>query len=214
MGAIGQVPFMKRLALLLVLVLCLPLTARADEASRRVKAQEMVSLLHMDALMQQMMDAVQKQVSTMAEQLCDKKRTPQQQALFDDFTKKAFTLIESRMGWKAIEPEILDLYARNFTDDELDGILAFYRSPAGISMVAKLPAMTTESAQISQARVIALTPELKQMIQEFAKAAEDAKPAVVPGKTSQPATSSTDQLEPAKKISSTKQEPATPAPTP
>jgi hypothetical protein len=192
---------MKRLLLLFVPVLCLPVTARADEASRRVKAEEMVTLLHMDTLMQQMMDTVQKQVSTVAEQLCDKKRTPRQQALVDDFRSKAFTLVESRMGWKAIEPEILDLYARNFTDDELDSILVFYRSPAGISIVAKLPAMTTQAAQISQTKMTALMPELKRMIQDFAKAAEEAKPTVVPDKKSQPATSSTDHPEPANRIS-------------
>ena len=135
---------MKRLGLLLCFLLCLPLTARADEASRRVKAQEMVALLHMDTLMQQMMDIMQKQMSTNLRQLCacDKTETQQQQALLDDFTKKAFTLVESRMGWKAIEPEILDLYARTFTDEELDGMLAFYKSPAGISMIAKMPSIT------------------------------------------------------------------------
>jgi hypothetical protein len=205
---------MKRLSLLLVLVLCLPLTAHADEASRRAKAQEMVTLLHMDTLMQQMMDTVQKQVSTSLIQLCDKERTPQQQALLDNFTKKTFSLVESRMGWKAIEPEILDLYARNFTDEELDGILAFYKSPAGLSMIAKMPAMSTQASQISQAKLTALMPELKQMMQDFAKAAKDAKPATGAPFKSRPDASDTDQVTPPKKISMLKEAPAPIAPTP
>jgi hypothetical protein len=51
-----QVSAMKRLPVLFALFLILPLAAHADEASRRVKAKEMVSLLHIDTLMQQMMD--------------------------------------------------------------------------------------------------------------------------------------------------------------
>jgi hypothetical protein len=184
---------MKRFTLLLVLVLCLPLTARADEASRRVKAQEMVILLHMDTLMQQMMDTVQKQASAMALQVTGDTLTPQQQVLRDDFNKKAFALVESRMGWKALEPDILDLYARNFTDDELDAMLAFYKSPAGVSMIAKTPTISAQSSQIALARMTELMPELKQMALDFAKAAKAAKPdAVAPGK-SQPDASATDR---------------------
>lgn len=186
---------MKRLALLLCLVLCLPLTARADEASRRAKAQEMVTLFHMDTLMQQMMDTMQKQVAANARQMCacDKSQTPQQQALLDDFTKNVFTLVESRMGWKAIEPNILDLYARNFTDEELDGILAFYKSPAGISMITKMPAMTTQAMQLSQSKMTELMPELQKMMLDFVKAEKAAAPAAAAPANSQPNVSAPDQ---------------------
>lgn len=187
---------MKRLSLLLVLVLCLPLTARADEASRRVKAQEIVTLLHLDTLMQQMMDTVQKQASAMALQVSGDTPTPRQQALRDDFNKKAFALVESRMGWKAIESDILDLYARNFTDEELDAMLAFYKSPAGVSMIAKMPTISAQSSQIAQDRMTELTPELKQMVLDFAKSVKDVEPAVIaPGK-SQPDASATNRVTP------------------
>ena len=193
---------MKRFTLLLVLVLCLPLTARADEASRRVKAQEMVILLHMDTLMQQMMDTMQKQMSSNLRQLCacDKTATPQQQALLDDFTKKAFALVESRMGWKSLEPEILDLYARTFNDEELDGMLAFYKSPAGVSMITKMPTITTQAAQISQSKMSALIPEMQKMIQDFAKAESDAAPASANSGKSQSDQSGSDQNAPQKQI--------------
>jgi uncharacterized protein len=204
---------MKRLALLLVLVLCLPLTARADEASRRVKAQELLTLLHMDTLSQQIMDTMQKQAIANARQMFDKTPTPQQQALLDDFEKRLFALVESRVGWKALEPDILDLYVRNFTDEELDGILAFYKSPAGVSMITKMPTMTTQAMQISQSKVTALMPELRQMTQDFAKAAKAAKPdAVAPGK-SQPDQSSTDRGSQPKAISLLKDAPANSAPS-
>jgi hypothetical protein len=204
---------MKRLALLLVLVLCLPLTARADEASRRVKVQELLTLLHMDTLMQQMMDAIQKQTADNARQICDETPTPQQQALLDDFEKKLFALVESRVGWKAIEPDIIDLYARNFTDEDLDGILAFYKSPAGVSMITKMPAMAAQAMQISQARVTALMPELKQMTEDFEKAAKAAKPDAAAPAKSQPDQSGADQKSQPKAISLLKDSPTGSAPS-
>ena len=56
-----------RLALLLVLVLCLPLTARADDASRRAKAAQLVTLLHTERMVQQNSATIMKQVSDAAE---------------------------------------------------------------------------------------------------------------------------------------------------
>jgi uncharacterized protein len=162
---------MKRIAVLLAftLALCLPLTAHADEASRRAKAEEMVQLLHMDTLMKQLMDGMRQQVSTTTQQLAGKTLTPQDQARLDEFQQKLYAMIDAQIGWKAIEPDILDLYAETFTDDELDGILAFYKSPAGISMVQKLPGLTTQAMQLTQSRMATLQPQVKQMIADFAR---------------------------------------------
>jgi hypothetical protein len=172
---------MKRSAIFLVFLLTLPLTARADEASRRAKAEEMVSLLHMDTLMKQFMDTIRQQASANAQQLAGKSLTPENQAKLDDFQNKMFAVIESQIGWKVLEPDILDLYAKTFTDEELDGILAFYKSPAGISMVEKLPGLTTQAMQLTQSRMAALQPQLRQMIVDFShetapKASQPAKP--------------------------------------
>jgi uncharacterized protein len=52
---------MKRIVLFLGLVVCLPLTAHADDASRHAKAQEMLTLLHMDRLMDQLTNGMMEQ---------------------------------------------------------------------------------------------------------------------------------------------------------
>ena len=160
---------MKRIALLLAFALCLPLTAHADEASRRVKAQEMLNLMHLDRLMDQMMDTMLQQMSAMKNQLGGSTVKPEDQAKLDEFQQKAMELIKSQMGWKALEPDYVDIYAKTFTDEQLDAILVFYKSPAGIALVDKLPTLTAEGSQLAQAKMIALQPQLRQLIQEYAK---------------------------------------------
>jgi hypothetical protein len=162
---------MKRTVLLLALVLCLPLAAHADEASRHAKAQELLSLLHMDRVMDQMMNNMLEQMSTMTKQLGGNNVKPEDQAKIDDFQKKVFQLVESQMGWKVLEPDYVDIYAKNFTDEQLDAILAFYKSPAGSALVEKLPTLTTQGMQLAQTRMAALQPQLKQMIEDFARSA-------------------------------------------
>ena len=160
---------MKRIALLLILVLCLPLTAHADEASRRAKAQEMLALLHMDRLLDQMMNNMLDQMSTVTKQLGGRNVKPEDQTRVDEFQKKVFQLIQSQMGWKALEPEYVDIYAKDFTDEQLDAILVFYKSPAGVALIEKLPTLTTQGTELAQARVATLMPQLKQLIADFAK---------------------------------------------
>ena len=167
---------MKRILLLLTIVFSLPLAAHADEASRRVKAQEMLTLLHMDRLMDQMTNGMLEQMSTMTKQLGGDNIKPVDQAKLDDFQKKVFELIQSQLGWKSLEPEYVDIYAKNFTDEQLDVILAFYKSPTGVALVEKLPTLTTQGMQIAQDRMVALQPKLKQMLDDFAKSAANAAP--------------------------------------
>jgi uncharacterized protein len=162
---------MKRLALLLVLVLCLPLTAQADDASRHAKAQELLTLLHMDRLMDQMMNGVLAQTSAITKQFGGNNVKPEDQARLDEFQKKVMQLVQSQMGWKALEPDYVDIYAKNFTDEQLDAILVFYKSPAGIALVDKLPTLTNEGMQLAQAKMQAIQPQVRQMIEDFAKSA-------------------------------------------
>jgi uncharacterized protein len=160
---------MKRLALLLTLVLYLPLIAHADDASRHAKAQEMLTLMHLDRVMDQVMNNMMQQMSTMSKQLGGNTVKPEDQAKLDEFQKKAFDLIQSQMGWKALEPDYVDIYAKNFTDEQLDAILVFYKSPAGVALVEKLPTLTAEGSQLAQAKMTALQPQLRQLIQEYSK---------------------------------------------
>jgi uncharacterized protein len=170
---------MKRIALLLApclaLVLSVP-SAHADEASRHAKAKEMLTLMHMDTTMSKMMDNMMQQMSAMSKQMGggNGNVTPDQQARLDEFQKKVFALIETQMSWQNLEPDYIDLYAKNFTDEQLDGIITFYKSPAGIAMIDKLPTLTNEGMQLAQTRMTAIQPQLMQMIQDFAKSAAPA----------------------------------------
>ena len=168
---------MKRLALFVLLAIALPLSARADDASRHAKATELVNLLQLDKIIKQTMDGMMAQVTAMSKQVAGSNVTPEQQAKIDQFQKKVFTLVESTVSWKEMQPIYVDLYAKTFTDDELDGIIAFYKSPAGIAIVDKTPGLTNQALQIGRQRMAEIQPQLMQMAQDFAKdAASPPKP--------------------------------------
>ena len=168
---------MKRLSFLLIFAFCLPLTAHADEASKRAKVHEMLDLLHVDRLMAQVMDSAMRQVTTITNQMLGKNLNDEQKASLEDFQKQIFETVNAHVGWKAMEPDYVDLYAQTYTEDELDAIIAFYKTPAGMSMIAKTPELSQKSMTLVQQKMVSLQPQIQQMVEDFARKAAAEKSA-------------------------------------
>lgn len=180
---------MRRFVVVLLMVLFVASSgARADDASKRAKAEELFTLLHMDQLMDQLTKSVMQQVQTMTQSMPGADQaTPEQKKLVADFQQRVLDLVNRRLGWKALEPDFINLYATTYTEEDLDAIIAFYKSPAGQKMLEKTPELMTKSTQLTQQRMREVQPEFNQMIQDFMKqmAATAGKP--TPAQTAPPA---------------------------
>ncbi len=100
--------------------------------------------------------------------------TPQGRKVIDTFTAEAGTIIRKEINWADLKGAYLKLYAETFTQEEVDGLLAFYRSPAGVALLEKMPLVTQKSAAITQQRIGPLVEKLKA---SMAKTVQDAKTA-------------------------------------
>jgi hypothetical protein len=182
---------MKRYVAVLLLVLTVGCCcARADDASKRMKAEQLFLLLHMDTMMDQLMGGVKRQVQQITESMPGADQaTPEQKKQIADFQQRVMDVVNQKIGWKALEPDFITLYASTYTEEELDGIIAFYKSPVGQKMMEKTPELMSKSSQITQQKMSELQPQLQQMVQDFMKqmTASMGKPA--PAKASPPAKS-------------------------
>jgi hypothetical protein len=160
---------MNRLALLLVLALPFPTIARADDASHRAKAEQMMTLLHAENLVDQISANLKKQVADAANRVIGPDPTPAQKAQALDLENKAFKMIDDQIGWKVMEPGFADVYAKNFTDAELDAIISFYKTPAGVALLTKMPQVNSQVGQFGSSKMTTLEPQLKQLFQDFQK---------------------------------------------
>lgn len=167
---------MKAVIAALALSCCCISIAHADEASRRAKVEQLLVSMHMDRLTDQMM-SVAKAMSQQAIQQTPgyHQMTPEQKRITVEYQDKIFKLITDEMGWKAMEPDVADLYAKNFTDDEINAMVAFYQSPAGQAMVEKLPQITQESMALTQQRMVQLQPKLQALTKEMQQKLAEAK---------------------------------------
>lgn len=155
---------MKRLAAALCAVLiCVP-AAFADEASKNTKIEELLKLTNGEKLMTQMFDqlktAEMAQLSKMEASAPDRERAQQMQ-------QKILQLLQNTLSWEKMKPMLVKIYAETFTDQEIDGILDFYRSPAGQAMLEKMPALMQRSIAMGQQMVAEVTPQIQKMVEEM-----------------------------------------------
>jgi len=165
------------LSLLLALVFYLSLTARADDASRHAKAAQMVTLLHTEGMVEQASASILKQYSDAAENSLGSNPTPQSKAQLADFEKKAAQLIDGQVGWKVMEPAIIDFYSTTFTEQELDVIIAFFKTPESAAFILKMPKINDQVEQLATSRLTILKPQISQAFDDFRKTQPPSPPA-------------------------------------
>jgi uncharacterized protein len=168
---------MKRPALLLALALCLPASLHADDASKQAKVRELFALLHVERISDQIKSNVMNQTAAIPQQLFGPSMSPENKAKFEAFQQKVLQTVDAQVGWKVLEPEYVQLYAQTYTEDELNGIVAFYKTSAGAAMIAKSPQLSAKSIGLVQSKMAAVQPQLKQMVEDFVR---ESKPASTP----------------------------------
>jgi len=65
--------------------------------------------------------------------------TPEKQAVIDRMTAKMSAAAADMLNWDTLLPIYMRTYRDSFTQDEIDGVIKFYKSAAGQAYVKKLP---------------------------------------------------------------------------
>ena len=159
---------MKKIVCVVVLLLCLSPVSFADEASKRVKIDEMFSLMQMQRTLNQIADQQAAQMKkVMPALLQGQSISAEDQKSIDAFAERMSVMVRESISWEKIKPQYIDLYAKSYDETTIDGMLAFYRSDAGRTMVSKQPELIAQSQAISQARLQELQPRMQAAVAEF-----------------------------------------------
>jgi hypothetical protein len=141
--------------------------AATGDAAHRAKAQEMMEQLHAHQMVVQISTNLNKQLDDAGDKAVATSPTPDNAAKLADFKKQAAQTIETEIGWKVMQTGFTDVYAKNFTDAEVDAIVAFYKTPAGVALLTKMPAVNSQVDQFGTSRMDALKPKLQKLYEDF-----------------------------------------------
>ena len=84
----------------------------------------------------------------------------------------------TEIKWDEIKPKLVDIYVKEFSEQELKELLAFYQTPTGKKSLVKLPALFQQGAAIGQQYFMGKQETLKPLqkkIQEIIEKHRDSK---------------------------------------
>ena len=87
----------------------------------------------------------------------------------DVMSAKLTALMKDEMSWAKIKPEYIRLYAQTFDQQEVDGMIAFYATPAGQAMINKMPLLLQNTMALMQTQMAALMPKMMAIVQDTMK---------------------------------------------
>jgi hypothetical protein len=103
--------------------------------------------------------------------------TPERQAVLDRMKEKMVAAMNESLNWDTLQPLYVRTYQESLTQEELDGMIKFYKSPSGRAYIKKMPLIMQnimgEMQEILKPLQQRLADIQKQTIQEL----KDAKPA-------------------------------------
>ena len=89
--------------------------------------------------------------------------TPEQQAILDDAKARSIAVIQGELQWEKLEPRYIEIYQKSFTNEEISGMLAFYRSSTGQAVINKLPVVMEHTMELMQDFLQRTGPQIRQI---------------------------------------------------
>jgi hypothetical protein len=148
----------------------------ADAKSQAANAEQFLLMAHADKLATPVFAQVQQMF---AQRFAQANGAESKKALLESYQAKANAVLEKAVGWNQVKPDLIKLYATSFTEAELKELIVFYQSPLGKKLMDKMPALSAQSAQLTQKRLESAVPEVNKLLADMTKQLEPAaaKPA-------------------------------------
>jgi len=156
-----------------LLFACVSAPVLADSASHAADAEQFLKLAHADKLAVPVYAQVQQMF---AQRFAQAKAPEDKQALLESYQAKANAALDKAVSWDKLKPGMVKLYTDNFSESELKDLIAFYQSPLGKKVLEKMPTLSAQSAQMTQAQLQAAVPEVNKLLADMAKELEPKKP--------------------------------------
>lgn len=99
--------------------------------------------------------------------LGERQPSPRQQQAIDRMKARMLVALREELAWERMEPMHLRIYRETLTEDEVAGMLAFYKTPAGQALIRKMPLVMRKIMPEIQGLMASAMPKMQQIQSEF-----------------------------------------------
>jgi len=172
-------------------------SASADKASHRKAANELIEVAKVHKLIDQMYSYVERGIKiSMARMNVPKELEP----VTAKYSKKMIDMLKQELVWEKLKEKYVDIYVEVYSEDELKGLVKFYKTPLGQKLLVKMPEVMKKSLTLGQSQMNIIMPKIRVISQEMvAELQKEKKKLDEKKKTETPKKDSTKAKEPANK---------------
>jgi len=121
---------------------CVATDAPPSEAS----VKQLLELAQAHKLIDTMTSQVDTLMKSAMQQVTNGRPVPiEAQKIFDKCHNDVMTIMREEFSWEKLEPMYVRIYQKSFSQQEVDGMIAFYKTPAGQAVINKLPTVMQNS---------------------------------------------------------------------
>ncbi len=154
---------------------------QGQDATRRALAEELLTRANVKEGMEKSFAMVRQAIPAQLEQVKQAYGQTNVSANVAHETDQVMDMLQKELSWDNLKDAYITLYAETFTQEELEGIIAFYKSPAGQAYTKKQPQLMQRSMELSQKLIQQVMPRIQALTKDLQS---NARPPVTPPKTS------------------------------
>jgi uncharacterized protein len=150
-----------------VVFIAMGMSANAQDQPNRALVEELLNQVNMKETLEKTSEMLKQMVVAQIQKFQPPADNPAAQARLTSFMEKVMDLVTNEMSWDKVKDEYIALYAETFTEQELQDIIAFYKTPSGQALIKKQPEVMKRSMQMSQKMMGQLMPRIQAMTNEL-----------------------------------------------
>lgn len=150
-------------------MMSISIPAFAQPASKE-SVKELLKITKSEQFLGQMSQQINTMMHSSIEKITQgRKLTTKQELAVVNYTQELGKIMQEELTWAKLEPEMIKIYAEEFSQEEIDGMIKFYKTPVGQSTIDKMPIVMQKSMQVGYKQMDAITPKIMQAADKLAK---------------------------------------------
>ncbi|ENX06478.1 hypothetical protein F898_03428 [Acinetobacter courvalinii] len=139
---------MKKLFITIILGTVISIPAFAQPASKD-SIKQLLKITKSEQFLGQMSPQISNMMHSSIEKFTQGKQlTTKQELALVNYSQELGKIMQEQLTWAKLEPEMIKIYAEEFTQQEIDGMIQFYKTPVGQSTIDKMPIVMQKSMQV------------------------------------------------------------------
>jgi uncharacterized protein len=154
--------------LLAASLLALSANALADAPPSEASIRDLLAATEARNLIQDMSGQIDKMMEqSMGEALKGKSVGAEEEKVLKKARERMAAVVKDLISWESMEPFYIKVYQDSFSQDEVNAMLAFYRSDAGKAVTRKLPQVMRSAIAEMQKRIPQMMVRMKEAQDEM-----------------------------------------------